>query len=131
MMTDEKLSITEIPVEKYGLSEEIEKIVRSEAGERSDEEKKHLQTHFRNEISTHQTITKLRGDLEATRKQRSDLEAAVPTTLVMKERAEFYIRQVVASVRKHERAYVGCRGVVNATKLRFLKGWIRRCHEWA
>jgi Protein of unknown function (DUF1553)/Protein of unknown function (DUF1549)/Planctomycete cytochrome C len=67
---------------------EIVELVRIDPEDRNEEQRQKIRDHYRNKESTDETLRQARTQLAASQKRRTDLDNALPTTLVWKELAE-------------------------------------------
>ncbi|MCA9265376.1 MAG: PSD1 domain-containing protein, partial [Planctomycetales bacterium] len=67
---------------------EIVKLVAIPAEQRDAQANKQIRAHFRNNISQDETLRVTREQLAELRKQKEELDASLPTTLVWKEKAQ-------------------------------------------
>ncbi len=70
------------------LPEEVLKIVQLPASDRSDEQKKKLQEHYRTKESEYPALVAAIDELKTLREKRSAVDRDIPLTLVWKERKE-------------------------------------------
>ncbi|HIE96701.1 MAG TPA: DUF1553 domain-containing protein [Planctomycetes bacterium] len=66
----------------------IADLLKIEPKKRSDEQQNTIRDHYRNTVSTDETLIQNRTDLAAKRKRQTELDKSLPTTLVWKELAE-------------------------------------------
>ena len=67
---------------------EIVKLLSIERGQRSLEQQAQIQNYYRTNVSNDETLRETRDQLASLRTERSELDEALPTTLVWKEKAE-------------------------------------------
>ncbi|MCA9079607.1 MAG: DUF1553 domain-containing protein [Planctomycetaceae bacterium] len=80
-----RLSLTKSDPLPTDLPKEIENLVRMEPDKLNDGQRKQLRTHYRQKVTADAEYIAVRNDLDATQKQRNDLNGQIPTTLVSKE----------------------------------------------
>ncbi|MCP4853235.1 MAG: DUF1553 domain-containing protein [Fuerstiella sp.] len=68
--------------------QEIADLLKTEPEQRNAEQQNTIRDHYRNNVSTDETLVKNRTDLAAKRKRQTELDKSLPTTLVWKELAE-------------------------------------------
>jgi hypothetical protein len=66
----------------------IAELLKIEPERRTTDQQNTIRDHFRNNVSTEETVVKNRTDLTAKRKRQTELDKSLPTTLVWKELAE-------------------------------------------
>ncbi|MCA9217431.1 MAG: DUF1553 domain-containing protein, partial [Planctomycetales bacterium] len=67
---------------------EIVKLIGISPDQRNEKQNGLIRAHFRNNVSTDETVTRSRDELAALRKAKDELEESLPTTLIWKEAAE-------------------------------------------
>lgn len=83
-----RLSFTKQKPIQLDVPEEILKIVKIVPADRKKEQVTQLQKHFRETVTENSGYIQLRDSLTAKRKARTDLESAITTTLIWKEKAK-------------------------------------------
>jgi hypothetical protein len=77
-----------MPKEADGLPAEVIAALNVEEGERTDEQRSRLRQHYRMLVCDAKEIESLTANIDRLDREIVELESAIPTTLVMKERAE-------------------------------------------
>lgn len=67
---------------------EIVKLIQTESDQRTDQMRQQVRDYYRNNVSNDETLQQTRDTLESLRKEKTELDEALPTTLIWKERAE-------------------------------------------
>ena len=67
---------------------EIVRLITIEPSDRDDKQREQIRAHYRNNVSEDETLSQTRQQLAAIRKEKSELDESLPTTLVWKEMAE-------------------------------------------
>ncbi len=74
--------------DKGAASAEIKNLVQIKAEKRNAGQEQKIRDHYRQNVTTVESIVKARTDLAAAKKARTDLDKSLPTTLIWKEMAK-------------------------------------------
>lgn len=83
-----RLSVTQQPPIRIDVPAEILAMIQVPTEERTADQNKKIQNHFRNKVAQHEEYLAVRKSVEAKQKERTDFDNSIPTTLIWKEKSK-------------------------------------------
>lgn len=81
-----RLALTKQRPIRVDVPQEILAILNTEVDKRDQKQKNQLKKHFREQVTTHEEYVTVRDQLAAKRKERTEFDKTIPTTLIWKEK---------------------------------------------